>query len=128
MSTSIRIAVIAAAGLLAVACSKPPTPPPAPTTATAYEAVLIPGTQYGAARLNVSTGQTVIAWGAPAQMQSIPDLTLPASHYHLVLTDHIAGDNTVSWTLMRADVATGRIWMLTGGVGTYAWIELTPPK
>jgi hypothetical protein len=90
--------------------------------------VIIPSTQYGVARLNIATGQTVIAWGAPAQMQAVPDLSLPASHYHLVLTDHIASDNSVTWTLMRVDVATGRLWMITGGIGTYAWIELTPPK
>jgi hypothetical protein len=142
MAKLIRIVTVAAAACLASACIKGPIKPAAPTTpaspsapaetAGTYQEAIVPGTSTitaGVIRVNVATGATVIAFGAPSQFAQIPDLAIPAGQYHIsVWSQPQNGDGTLNWGAVRFDKVSGRVWMLSGSNPTYNWLEVTSPK
>jgi len=82
-------------------------------------------------RVNVSSGQVVSAYGAPANYTVISDAgPLPAGDYHLYpVSQPMTPDGKIWWSLARMDGKTGRIWVLTGGGSSpFAWVEAAPPK
>jgi hypothetical protein len=146
-----RIAAITAAACAASACVKIPgmptggmpgvpgvQPGQGGATATsaggeAYETATVPGSPQqnaGVIRINVATGQTVTAFGAPSQMVTIPDPPIPTGVYHVTVWSQPANsDGSISWGASRVEKTSGRIWILNGGGSSpYTWIELTPPS
>jgi hypothetical protein len=102
MNTTLsRLLAVAMLASITAGCIKPPGPATAPPPATVYENVFVPGSSTanpGIIRINVATGQTITAFGAPSQMTAIPDLPLPAGQYHLTLwSQPAASDGSVSW-------------------------------
>jgi hypothetical protein len=141
MAKVFRIVTIAAVACLASACIKPPVKPGTPTTPAApgdatagvYQATLIPGTTTttgGVLRVNVATGATVIAFGAPTPFVQIPDLTIPAGEYHVQVWSQPqnADGSSVAWGAMRFDRVSGRTWLLSGSGSTWNWLEISSPK
>jgi len=130
MMQLVRTVAIVAAVCLVGACGKPK---PAAAPAANYEAVYVPGSPQVTStllRIDTTSGQTVAGVGAPAQMNAIPDLTLPTGQYHIyVWSQPAASDGSVSWGAARVDKVSGRVWGLNGGGQTpFNWSELTPPK
>jgi len=121
-------AAIAATFILLGACAKAPgADAPAPT----YQVVVVPGSEtlnVGVFRLNVATGQTYAAKVSSNEMYPVPDTPIPSGKYHLYAWSQPArGDGSVTWGVERADMVSGRIWMLNGcGSSPCTWIELTP--
>ncbi|MBV9994465.1 MAG: hypothetical protein JO127_04555 [Caulobacteraceae bacterium] len=129
-----RIGALSAALVFVAACVKIPTGPvgmgaPMGGAHGPYQLVLIPALgrdNAGFVRMNAATGQTMIAWGAPAQMVAVPDLPLPAGRYHMESWHEVSGDS-VTWSAARIEENSGRVWVLTNcGASSCAWIELTP--
>ena len=54
---------------------------------------------------------------------------LPAGEYHLYPSSTANIDGSITWTLNRMDVATGRSWVATGGGNApLVWNEIVNPK
>lgn len=130
---------IAAAACLASACIKAPVKPAAPAApttpaagTTGYQSAVVPGTTTltaGVIRINVSTGATVIAFGAPTQFIQIPDLAIPTGQYHVsVWYQPQNSDGSLTWGAMRMDRISGRVWLLSGSGQTWNWLEMTASK
>ncbi len=138
MGKLVQIATVAAAACLASGCIKPapvkPATPAAPPAdgSGAYQSAIVPGTSTltaGVIRVNVATGATVIAFGAPTQFIQIPDLAIPAGSYHVTVWSQAQNnDGTLTWGAMRMDRNSGRVWLLSGSGQTWNWLEMTAPK
>ena len=124
-----RAAVIAATFILSGGCAKMPGAdvPAAPT----YQVVVVPGSEtlnVDVFRLNVATGQTYASKVSSNEMYPVPDTPIPPGKYQLYAWSQPArADGSVTWGVERADMVSGRIWMLNGcGSSPCTWIELTP--
>jgi hypothetical protein len=128
-------AIVAAAGL-AAACTQPApaTAPAAP--AVAYEAVSLIGSPQengGLLRINMSTGETVLAWDdKPVTITFLETSPPPAGHYHVYAWSTIMQSNgQLVWNAIRMDEVSGRLWRLAGDGSTipFSWSEYaSPPK
>ena len=122
-------AAIAAIFILPGACAKMPgaqqgVPP-------TYQVVVVPGSEtlnVDVFRLNVTTGQTYASKVSANEMYPVPDTPIPSGKYQLYAWSQPARqDGSVTWGVERADMVSGRIWMLNGcGSSPCTWIELTP--
>jgi len=131
-----RIAAIVAIAGLAAACEKP-APPPAPSApAVAYEAVSLVGSPQengGLLRINLSTGETVLAWDdKPVTITFLETTPPPVGHYHVFAWSTIMQTNgQLVWNAIRMDEVSGRLWRLAGDGSAvpFSWSEYTaPPK
>jgi hypothetical protein len=128
-----RIAAIVAIASLAAACDKPA--PQATATATpGYEAVSLTGSpdaNGGLLRINVSTGETVLAWDDRTEFITFLETTPPPpGHYHVYAWSTIMqADGKLVWNAIRMDSVSGRMWRLAGDGSTvpFSWSEYVPP-
>ncbi len=136
-------------GNTAPAPNPPPAPAPAPSSVvatsgapaaspitspgpSAYEVVVIPGSpsvNAGYFRVTVASGQVVDGWGSATQLAAIPDTPIPAGRYHLYgYSQPAAADGSVNWGLIRVDLNSGRMWVVTGGGNVpLTWQEMAQP-
>ena len=131
----LRIAAILSIAGLAAACDKPaPAAPTAPTPA--YEAVSLTGSPSengGLLRINLATGETVLAWDdRPVTITFLETSPPPAGHYHIYAWSTIMQqDGKLVWNAIRMDEVSGRLWRLAGDGSTipFSWSEYAaPPK
>jgi hypothetical protein len=128
-----RIAAIVAIAGLGAACTQPAPPPAAPAApAVGYEAVSLTGSPQengGLLRINVSTGETVLAWDdKPATITFLETSPPPAGHYRVYAWSTIMQSNgQLVWNAIRMDEVSGRLWRLAGDGGTipFSWSEYT---
>ena len=133
---SLRIAAIVAIAGLAAACDKA-GPPAAPATPpAAYEAVSLTGSPQengGLLRINITTGETVLAWDdRPVTITFLETSPPPTGHYHIYAWSTIMQqDGKLVWNAIRMDQVSGRLWRLAGDGSTipFSWSEYAaPPK
>ncbi|HEY5007809.1 MAG TPA: hypothetical protein VII42_07385 [Caulobacteraceae bacterium] len=134
-----RIAAIAAFAGLAAACTQPAPTPGASAAATptvGYEAVSLTGSPQengGLLRINITTGETVLAWDdKPVTITFLETSPPPTGHYRVYAWSTIMQANgQLVWNAIRMDEVSGRLWRLAGDGGTtpFSWSEYTaPPK
>ena len=134
-TNTVRIAAILAIAGLAAACDKAAsTAPAAPTPA--YEAVSLTGSPSengGLLRINLATGETVLAWDdRPVTITFLETSPPPTGHYHIYAWSTIMQqDGKLVWNAIRMDEVSGRLWRLAGDGSTipFSWSEYAaPPK
>jgi hypothetical protein len=105
---------------------------PAAAAPPRYEATIMPGVGNmvaGLFRINVATGQTMVAWGAGTQFVALVDSApIPPGEYHLQASSWVV-DGKAQWDIYRTDAVTGRAWNGLGGGGApIVWNEIVAPK
>jgi len=131
----LRIAAILSIAGLAAACDKAAPVAPANPPA-AYEAVSLtgsPAANGGLLRINLATGETVLAWDdQPVTITFLETSPPPAGHYHIYAWSTIMQqDGKLVWNAIRMDQVSGRLWRLAGDGSTipFSWSEYAaPPK
>lgn len=129
----IRTAAIATAVCLASACDKS-TSTSAAGPGAVYEAVSLAGSPSapgGIIRINVSTGQTVLAGDSRTVLVPFLEATPPPpGQYHVYAwTTVVQASGRAVWNAERMDALSGRVWRLAGdGDGVpFSWSEYVPP-
>jgi hypothetical protein len=133
---TLRIAAIVAIAGLAAACDKVTAPAAPATPAAAYEAASLTGSPQengGLLRINLATGETVLAWDdRPVTITFLETSPPPTGHYHIYVWSTIMqADGKLVWNAIRMDEVSGRLWRLAGDGSSipFSWSEYAaPPK